>query len=60
MMISRVNHGKFVNWVAIMYFQLVKGLIRWENFFKNMMEGTIKREPKKDVCHFDVIIEVKK
>jgi hypothetical protein len=27
---SRANHGKFVNWVAIMYSQLVKKLIRWE------------------------------
>jgi hypothetical protein len=30
MMISRAYNGKFVNWVAIMYSQLVKVLIRWE------------------------------
>jgi hypothetical protein len=30
MMISRLDHGKFVNWVIIMYFQLVNELIKWE------------------------------
>jgi predicted nucleotidyltransferase len=30
MMISKVDHGKFVNWIIIMYFQLVKELIKWE------------------------------
>ncbi len=30
MMISKTNHGEFVNWATIMYFQLVKDLIRWE------------------------------
>jgi hypothetical protein len=30
MMISRLDHGEFVNWVIIMYFQLVKKLIKWE------------------------------
>jgi len=52
MMISRVDHGKFINWVAIMYSQLVKELIRWEKCYKNMIEGITKREPKKDLCHF--------
>ncbi len=28
-MISKVDHGKFVNWVIIMYSQLVKELSRW-------------------------------
>jgi len=31
MMISKVDHGKFVNWATIMYSQLVKELIIWEN-----------------------------
>jgi len=30
MMIFRVDHGKFVDWATIMYFQLVKELIKWE------------------------------
>jgi hypothetical protein len=30
MMISKVDHGEFVNWPTIKYFQLVKELIRWE------------------------------
>jgi len=30
MMISRADHGEFVNWATIMYSQLVKELIRWE------------------------------
>ncbi len=30
MMIFRAYHGKYVNWVVIMYFQLVKELIKWE------------------------------
>jgi hypothetical protein len=30
---------------------LVKELIKWEKCQKNMIEGTTKREPKKDVCH---------
>jgi len=29
MMISRID-GEFVNWAAIMYFQFVKELIKWE------------------------------
>jgi hypothetical protein len=30
MMISKADHGEFINWVAIMYFQMVKKLIKWE------------------------------
>jgi hypothetical protein len=37
MMISRIDHGEFVNWVAIMYSQLVKELIKWEKCQKNMI-----------------------
>jgi hypothetical protein len=45
-----------VNWATIMYSQLVKELIRWDKCQKNMIEGTIiKREPKKDVCHFAIV-----
>jgi hypothetical protein len=49
MMISKVEHGEFINWVVIMYFQLVKELIRWEKCQKNMIEGIAKKEPKKVV-----------
>jgi len=49
MMISKVDHGKFVNWVTIMYSQLVKELIRWKKYQKNMIEGIAKRKPKKNV-----------
>jgi len=41
-----------------MYFQLVKEMIKWEKCQKNMIEGTTKREPKKDVCHYVIIVEV--
>jgi hypothetical protein len=29
-MISTTDHGEFVNWVVITYFQLVKELIKWD------------------------------
>ncbi len=46
MMISRINHGESINWAAIMYFQLVKELIRWGKCSKHMIEGTSKRKQK--------------
>jgi hypothetical protein len=58
MMISKANHWKSMNWATIMYFQLVKKLIKWDICQKNMIEGTAKREPKKDVCHYVIILEV--
>jgi hypothetical protein len=58
MMISKIDHGEYVNWVVIMYFQLVKELIRWEKCWKSMIEGTTKRESKKDVCHSTIVLEV--
>jgi hypothetical protein len=57
MMISKVDYGKFVNWATIMYFQLVKELIGWEKCQKNMIKGTTKREPKKDVCHSTIALK---
>jgi len=30
MMISKVKHGESINWVTIMYSQLIKELIKWE------------------------------
>ncbi len=41
-----------------MYFQLVKELIKWEKCQQNMITGTTKREPKKDVCHSAIILKV--
>jgi hypothetical protein len=58
MMISIANHGEFVNWAAIVYFQLVKELIRWKKCQKNMIEGITKREPEKDVCHSIIVLKV--
>jgi hypothetical protein len=58
LMIFGTNHGKFVNWVAIMYFQLVKEFIRWDKCQKNMIEGTTKRKPKKDVFHFAIVFKL--
>jgi hypothetical protein len=58
MMISRADHGESIDCAAIMYSQLVKELIRWEKCQENKIEGTTKREPKKDVCHFSIILEV--
>jgi hypothetical protein len=57
-MISKANHGKSINWAIIMYFQLVKELIRWEKFQKNMIEGIAKIKPKKDVFHYVIVLEV--
>ncbi len=51
-------NNKFVNWVVIMYYQLVKELITWDKCQKNMIKGTTKREPKKDVCHFAIVLQV--
>jgi hypothetical protein len=56
-MISKIDHGEFVNWVIIMYSQLVKKLIKWEKCQNNMIEGTTKRKPKKDVCHFVIVLK---
>ncbi len=58
MMISKVDNGESMNWATIMYSQLVKKLIRWEKCQNNMIEGTTKKESKKDVCHFTIILEV--
>jgi hypothetical protein len=57
-MISIIDHGKFVNWATIIYSQLVKELMRWEKCEKKMSEGTSKRKPKKDVCHYAIVQEV--
>jgi hypothetical protein len=54
MMVCKIDHGEFVNCVAIMFFQLVKELIKWEKCQKNMIEGTTKREQEKGCvlfCH---------
>ncbi len=58
MMMSKVYHGKSINWVAIMFSQLVKELIKQEKCQKNMIEGIAKRELKKDVCHSARVLEV--
>ncbi len=58
MIIVKANHGKFVNWDVIMFSQLVKKLIKWEKCQKNMIEGMAKREPKQDVCHFAIMLEI--
>jgi hypothetical protein len=57
-MISKEKHGKSINWAIIMYFQLVKKLIKWEKCQKNMVEGTTKKKPKKDVCYFVIVLEI--
>jgi hypothetical protein len=58
MMISRAHHGKSVNWVAIMYSQLVKEFFKWEKCQKYMIEETTKRKQKKDVCHSTIVLKV--
>jgi hypothetical protein len=49
MMNPRSDRGESINWTIIMYSQLVKELIRWDKCLKNMIEGTYKRKPKKEV-----------
>jgi sulfur transfer protein SufE len=39
MMISKADHGESINQVVIMYSQLVKELIKWEKYQKNMIKG---------------------
>ncbi len=58
MMISRAHHGESINWVAIMYSQLVKEFFRWEKCQKKMIEETTNRKQKKDVCHSTIVLEV--
>jgi hypothetical protein len=41
-----------------MYFRLVKKLIKWEKCQNNIIEGIANREPKNDVCHFIIVLEV--
>jgi hypothetical protein len=38
MMISRADHGKSINWVTIMFSQLLKDLIRWGKCHNNMID----------------------
>ncbi len=57
-MISKGNHGESINWVVIMYFQLLQELIKRDKCHKNMIKGTTKKEPKNDVCHFAIVIKV--
>jgi hypothetical protein len=45
-MISKSDHGEYENLAAIMYFQLVKELIKWEKFQKNMIKGIAKKNQK--------------
>ncbi len=52
MMISRLDHGKFVNWVIIMYSQLVKELIKWEKCQKNLIGGIAKKRTEKGCMPF--------
>jgi len=47
-----IDHGEFVNCVAIMFFQLVKELIKWEKCPKKRIEGTTKRKQKKGCVSF--------
>jgi hypothetical protein len=53
-----VVNGKYVGWTKRMFKQLQKELIRWTTSHTKMLRGTIKVDPKKDVCHFAVVIEV--
>jgi hypothetical protein len=58
MMIFKADHGEYANWAIIMYYQLVKELIKWEKCWKNMIEGTAKRAPKNDVYHFVIVLKI--
>jgi hypothetical protein len=45
-------------WATIMYFQLVRKLIKWDKCQKNMIKIITKKESKKYVCHFVIILEI--
>jgi hypothetical protein len=51
-MISRVDHGESVNWVAIMYYQLIKELIKWEKHKKKYDRGNNQKRTKKGCMTF--------
>jgi hypothetical protein len=53
-----VVKGKYVDWANIMFKQLQKEWIRWTTSHTKMLKGIIKVDPKKDVCHFALVIEV--
>jgi len=41
-----------------MFRQLHKKLVRWTTFHTKMLRGTVKIDLKKDVYHFELVIEV--
>jgi hypothetical protein len=47
MVISIIDHGKSINWGTIMYYQLVKELIKWEKCQQNMIEEHPKENQKR-------------
>jgi hypothetical protein len=47
-----------LDWANTMFKQMNKELMRWTTFQTKMMMGIVKVEPKKDVCHLTLIIEI--
>jgi hypothetical protein len=41
-----------------MFRQLHRKLVRWTTFHTKMFRGMVKIDVKKDVCHFELVIEV--
>jgi hypothetical protein len=46
-----VVQGKAINWGDTLFKQLQRELIRWTTSQTKVMMGTIKVDPKKDVCY---------
>jgi hypothetical protein len=39
-------------------FSIGQGIDQMGKCQKNMIEGTTKRKPKKDVCHFPIVLKI--
>jgi hypothetical protein len=39
-------------------FSIGQGIYQMGKSFKNMIEGTTKREPTKNVCHSAIVLEI--
>jgi hypothetical protein len=53
----KIVKGKIVDWVDTLFKRLQKKLMRWTTSQTKLLMGTIKVDPKKNVCHSTLVIE---
>jgi hypothetical protein len=56
--ITTIVQGKTIDWANILFKQLQRELTRWTTAQTKVMMGIIKVDPKKDVCHSTLVIEI--